>query len=42
MPRDVPKSAQLFREAGNQEELRELAMLKRQFEAADLDLPDVP
>ncbi len=36
MPRDIGQAAQLFRAAGNEEELRELAMLKQQFALLDL------
>lgn len=36
VPHDVARAAELFRRAENKEELRELAMLKRQFEAVEL------
>ncbi len=36
MPRDVAKAAELFRAAGNKDELRELAMIKQQFALVDL------
>ncbi|GAB4813501.1 hypothetical protein N2152v2_000547 [Parachlorella kessleri] len=36
VPRDVTQAAHLFRQAGNRDELQELAMLKQQFEQLDL------
>eukprot|EP00887_Chlorella_sp_A99_P001743 scaffold19.g1743.t1 len=41
VPHDVARAAELFRRAENKEELRELAMLKRQFEAVELERESV-
>lgn len=41
VPREVAQAAELFRAAGNREELRELAMLREQFAALELSDADV-